>query len=95
VLIESSVLSGDTLFRRYIFGGETTGTNEEYLNDLWHLDLRTCRWAPVTSLDDSPPPCPRRGHAAVVGKNCMYIVAGVRTSSGSNLCGYRLNFVSC
>lgn len=55
-----------------MFGGSNT---RGALNDLWHFDADTMRWAPAGRVDGSPPP-PRAFHASATVQRAMLVVGG-------------------
>jgi N-acetylneuraminic acid mutarotase len=59
--------------KMYVFGGFS---GEEYLNDLFELDLQTETWTEITSLYKGDIPAARSRFCAAVHENCMYILGG-------------------
>jgi len=59
--------------RMYVFGGFS---GDEYLNDMFELDLETETWTEITSQYRGDIPSPRSRFCAAVHGECMYILGG-------------------
>jgi len=57
----------------YVFGG-FSGTH--YLNDLQEFNLETKTWTDISNQCIGKPPSPRSRFAAVIHRDCMYILGG-------------------
>jgi hypothetical protein len=69
----SSVVYGDSMF---IFGGSTVSSNSPTLmDDLLEFKFDTQSWN--TLSNDGSRPSKRRGHAAIVYENSMFVVGGL------------------
>jgi len=59
--------------KMYVFGGFS---GEEYLHDLFELDLETETWRDLTPQYRGDIPAPRSRFCAAVAGNCMYVLGG-------------------
>ncbi|KDO34781.1 hypothetical protein SPRG_00842 [Saprolegnia parasitica CBS 223.65] len=69
----------------YVFGGmvvdPSTRSGFRSANDLWRLDVGTCEWAPIATIDSAP--AARSEAAAVSLPSAMVIFGGLTIAGGS------------
>eukprot|EP01061_Rhynchopus_euleeides_P040725 TRINITY_DN7018_c0_g1_i2.p1 TRINITY_DN7018_c0_g1~~TRINITY_DN7018_c0_g1_i2.p1 ORF type:complete len:438 (+),score=115.69 TRINITY_DN7018_c0_g1_i2:60-1316(+) len=61
--------------KMFVFGGVGDRTADNWLNDMWMLDLETFQWECVSNGTGAVP-AGRKGHTAVVCKGSMFIFGG-------------------